>query len=93
MLKAPCCQELPAAPDNRGAEQAIVVAEWIRTFLANVLIYCPLIEGYGDPFDAMVFVVVARGFQPRSAHEGGDSGEVRMEQIARLIRASPRMQI
>jgi hypothetical protein len=59
------------------------------TSLTNVFINCPFTEDYGDLFDAMVFAVVACGFQPRSALESGDSGEVRMDKIARLIKASP----
>jgi hypothetical protein len=37
----------------------------------------------------MLFTVLACGFMPRSALEQGDSGEIRMDKIIRLIRTSP----
>lgn len=55
----------------------------------SVFINCPFTDDYGELFDAMIFAVVACGFEPRSALERGDGGEVRMDKITRLIKASP----
>lgn len=54
-----------------------------------MFINCPFTADYAALFEAMIFTVLACGFQPRCALEKGDSGEVRMDKIARLIKASP----
>lgn len=54
----------------------------------SVFINCPFSEDYGDLFGAMTFTLLACGFQPRSALEEGDSGDVRLEKITRLIKVS-----
>lgn len=56
--------------------------------LTSVFIHCLFTDDYGDLFKAMVFAVVACGFLPRSALERGDSGEIRMDKITRLIKVS-----
>lgn len=60
-----------------------------RKSLTSVFINCPFTADYASLFEAMVFTVLACGFQPRSALEKGDSGEIRMDKITRLIKASP----
>ncbi len=60
-----------------------------RKPFTSVFINCPFTEDYASLFEAMVFTVLACGFRPRSALEKGDSGEVRMDKITRLIKASP----
>jgi hypothetical protein len=62
---------------------------WARKSYTSVFINCPFTEDYASLFEAMAFTVIACGFCPRSAVEKGDSGEVRMEKITRLIKASP----
>lgn len=56
--------------------------------LTSVFINCPFSEDYGDLFGAMTFTLVACGFQPRSALEECDSGDVRVDKITRMIKAS-----
>jgi len=56
--------------------------------LTSVFINCPFTEDYASLFEAMTFTVLACGYLPRSALEKGDSGEVRMDKITRLIKAS-----
>lgn len=53
---------------------------------SNVFLNCPLDRGYAPLFEVMVFTVYACGFRPRCALEEADSGEVRVDKIARLIR-------
>lgn len=60
-----------------------------RTPLASVFINCPFTADYAPLFEAMAFTLLACGFHPRSALEKGDGGEVRMDKIVRLIKASP----
>jgi hypothetical protein len=62
---------------------------WARKSFTSVFINCPFTEDYASLFEAMAFTVLACGFHPRSALEKGDSGEVRMDKITRLIKASP----
>lgn len=64
------------------------MASRARKSYNSVFINCPFTEDYAPLFEAMTFTVLACGFQPRSALEKGDSGEVRMDKIARLIKAS-----
>jgi hypothetical protein len=60
-----------------------------RMSSTSVFINCPFTDDYTPLFHAMVFTVLACGFWPRSALEKGDGGEVRMDKIIRLIKASP----
>jgi hypothetical protein len=59
------------------------------TSFTSVFINCPFTSDYAPLFEAIVFTVLACGFRPRSALEKGDDGEVRMDKIIRLIKASP----
>jgi len=52
---------------------------------ASVFINCPFDKQYQPIFDATVFCVVACGFGPRCTLELTDAGEVRIENIYRLI--------
>jgi len=52
---------------------------------ASVFINCPFDKQYQPIFDAIVFCVVACGFEPRCTLELTDAGEVRIENIYRLI--------
>lgn len=47
----------------------------------SVYINCPFDRDYRPFMDAIIFTVVACGFQPRSALETGDSSEGRLERI------------
>jgi hypothetical protein len=51
----------------------------------SVFINCPFDEHYQPLFEAIVFCVVACGFEPRCTLELADAGEVRIENIYRLI--------
>ena len=53
----------------------------------NVFINCPFDDAYLPLFRALVFAVFECGLRPRSALEIYDAGEVRIEKIARIIRA------
>ncbi|AWT14866.1 MULTISPECIES: hypothetical protein [Stenotrophomonas] len=53
-----------------------------------VFINCPFTTDYRALFDCMVFTILACGFQPRSALEAADGGDVRMDKIVRLIKES-----
>jgi hypothetical protein len=59
-----------------------------RKSLTSVFINCPFTEDYVSLFEAMTFTVVACGYLPRSSLEKGDGGEIRMDKITRLIKAS-----
>ena len=52
---------------------------------ASLFINCPFDKQYQPIFDAIVFCVVACGFEPRCTLELTDAGEVRIENIYRLI--------
>ncbi len=52
---------------------------------ASVFINCPFDKQYQPIFDSTVFCVVACGFEPRCTLELTDAGEVRIENIYRLI--------
>src|ERR1051326_1964151 len=54
----------------------------------SVFINCAFDEQYVSMLETIVFAVLACGFKPRSALEAGDSGEGRLDKIARLIRES-----
>src|SRR5947207_9896562 len=52
---------------------------------ASVFINCPFDKQYQPIFDAIVFCIAACGFVPRCTLELTDAGEVRIENIYRLI--------
>ena len=51
----------------------------------DVFINCPFDEGYRELFRALIFVIFACGFRPRSARELDDGTETRIEKLYRLI--------
>lgn len=53
-----------------------------------VFINCPLDEDYEPILQAILFCVVYLGFQPRLSTESGDSGQIRLDKIRRLIEGS-----
>jgi len=56
--------------------------------LISVFINCPFTHDYRPLHEAMIFTVLACGFRPRSALEAGNSGDVRLDKIVRLIKES-----
>ncbi len=55
-------------------------------YATSVFINCPFDGGYKPTFDAIVFAVYDCGFVPRCTMEIGDSSQVRIDSIFRLIR-------
>jgi hypothetical protein len=51
----------------------------------SVFINCPFTPDFKPLMNAMVFTVLACGFRPRAALEAGNSGDVRVDKIVRLI--------
>lgn len=51
----------------------------------SVFINCPFTPDYRPLMDAIVFTVLACGFRPRAALEAGNSGDVRVDKIMRII--------
>jgi len=56
-----------------------------RAYEDSVFINCPFDPAYFPLFEVIVFTVSACGFVPRCAKEEADSGDVRVEKLARLI--------
>jgi hypothetical protein len=54
----------------------------------NVFINCPFDRSYRPIFHGLVFAVHDAGYIARSAQEVRDTGEVRIEKVLRLVRAS-----
>jgi hypothetical protein len=55
------------------------------TSLDDVFINCPFDDKYAPIFRALIFVVIACGFRPRSAREVDDGGEARIEKLIKII--------
>jgi len=55
----------------------------------NVFINCPFDEDYRPVFEAVVFLVLDLGFNPRCALEVDDGSQVRIEKIATMIAECP----
>jgi hypothetical protein len=53
---------------------------------ASVFINCPFDDQYQPIFEALVFCVSACGFEPRCTKELPDGGDVRIDNICKLIR-------
>lgn len=60
----------------------------IDTNLTSVFINCPFTADFRPLHEAIVFTVLACCFRPRSALEAGDSGDIRLDKIVRLIKES-----
>lgn len=56
----------------------------------NVFVNAPFDDDYAPLFDALVFTVSACGYRARCALEENDSGDIRLDKLVELIRASPR---
>lgn len=56
--------------------------------LTSVFINCPFTSDFRPLHEAMIFTVLACHFRPRSALEAGNSGDVRLDKIVRLIKES-----
>jgi hypothetical protein len=52
---------------------------------ADVFVNCPFSADYDTHFKAILFVVIRSGFNPRSAREEDDGGDIRYEKICRII--------
>ena len=57
----------------------------MEDYVEDVFINCPFDEDYWPLFDAMLFTLMACGFQPRCALEVIDGSEVRIEKLFRMI--------
>lgn len=66
----------------------MTVAKLDPEFDHNVFINCPFDPEYAPIFEAIVFAVHDSGFRPKCARERLDSGEIRLQKIVDLIRAS-----
>jgi len=63
------------------------MAGFEQRYRQSVFINCPFDNQYWPLFEALVFTVIACGFEPRCALEELDSGTVRLEKILRMIRS------
>lgn len=61
-----------------------------RSVSLGVFVNCPFDEDYRKLFGALIFTIHDCGFVPRCVLEDSDSGKLRMDKLARLIRESPR---
>lgn len=57
----------------------------VRLLADDVFINCPFDPDYAPVFRALVFAILACGFQPRSAREVDDSGQTRIEKLFGII--------
>ena len=55
----------------------------------NVFINCAFDEDFARGFEALVFAVIACGFNVRCAREMSDSSETRIDKLYRIIEQSP----
>lgn len=56
----------------------------------NVFVNVPFDDDYASLFDALIFAVYACGYRARCALEASDSGDIRLDKLVQLMRASPR---
>ena len=56
-----------------------------NNYTNNIFINCPFDQEFKPLLDAMIFTIFDCGFIPRCALEEDDSGEVRIDKIARII--------
>jgi hypothetical protein len=73
----------PASPGKQTGNAANAQAD----FGLRVFINCPFDDDYRELFRALVFAICDAGFDPRCAKEADDSGEVRVEKIASIIKS------
>jgi hypothetical protein len=90
------CREAEAfhgTADSRGGAQvgSVPKTEVVVTAGAhNVFVNCPFDDDYLPSFEALIFTVMASGYDVRCALEENDSGEIRFDKLCRLIEASDR---
>jgi len=58
----------------------------LKTSTRDVFINCPFDSDYAPIFGALVFVIYACGFRPRSAKELDDCGQLRLEKLYSIIK-------
>ena len=56
----------------------------------SVFINAPFDDEYEPLFDALVYCIMACGYQPRCALEENDSGDIRLDRLIRLLSECPR---
>jgi hypothetical protein len=56
----------------------------------NVFVNVPFDDHYAPLLDALIFTIMACGYRVRCALEVDDSGDIRLDKLASLIRESPR---
>lgn len=56
-----------------------------RTSADDVFINCPFDRDYAPTFRALIFIIYACGFRPRSARELDDAGQTRIDKLYNLI--------
>src|ERR1700754_73026 len=64
------------------------MARGIELDQTSVFINCPFSSDYQSLHEAIVFTVLSCGFRPRSSLEVGNSGDIRLDKIVRLIKES-----
>ena len=55
---------------------------------SNVFINCPFDDDYLPCFEALLFAITVSGYRVRCALEDNDAGDIRFENLKRLIRES-----
>ena len=63
-----------------------MTASVVTSSAEGIFINCPFDDEYLPLFDAMLFAILACGFDPRCALEHSDGAEVRIEKLYKLIR-------
>ena len=56
----------------------------------NVFVNVPFDDDYAPLFDALIFTITACGYRIRCALDENDSGDIRLDKLVQLIKASPR---
>jgi hypothetical protein len=62
----------------------------VKRHRLNVFVNAPFDDDYAPLFDSLIFAIHACGYRARCALEENDSGDIRLDRLAQLIRASPR---
>ncbi len=63
-----------------------MTASGVTSAAEGIFINCPFDDEYLPLFDAILFAILACGFDPRCAREHSDGAEVRIEKLYKLIR-------
>jgi hypothetical protein len=62
----------------------------VKRHRLNVFVNVPFDDDYAPLFDALIFAITACGYRVTCALEDNDSGDIRLDKLVQLIRASPR---